>query len=57
MPQCEFCGYSEDHVYKCKKCGIKFCEECGSETDELCLFCLEIQRERDVNSYNLPYAE
>ena len=40
MPECGFCGLEVETVYRCSKCGVPFCSECGSVEDELCLYCL-----------------
>ena len=47
MPTCEVCGEDEDTVTKCKTCGIKFCEYCGSREDKLCIQCMEDDDEDD----------
>lgn len=41
MPVCDLCGESEDTLYKCKKCGVSFCEWCGSIEDGFCSDCFE----------------
>jgi predicted nucleic acid binding AN1-type Zn finger protein len=41
MPECEICGEESDILYKCKSCGAKFCEDCGSPIEKLCEFCAE----------------
>ena len=41
MPECIVCGMESDKLYKCKKCGDRFCEECGDVEQMLCLFCLD----------------
>lgn len=46
---CAICGVESDELYKCKVCGDRFCEECGSVKDKLCLFCLEEEEDYDVN--------
>jgi hypothetical protein len=28
-------------IFKCKTCGERFCEDCGSPSEELCLYCEE----------------
>ena len=45
LPECAICGLESDQLYKCKMCGERFCEECGSVEDKLCLFCLEDEEE------------
>ena len=47
MPMCEICGETEDNVYTCKKCRVKFCEYCGDVESSLCLDCLA---EEDLKS-------
>ena len=41
MPTCEVCGEEESSVTKCKTCGTKFCEYCGSVEERQCIVCLE----------------
>jgi hypothetical protein len=41
LPSCEVCGEEEDTLTKCKKCGVKFCEYCGSVEGKLCIDCIE----------------
>jgi hypothetical protein len=41
MPECEICGEEADKLIKCKSCGTKFCEDCGSFPEKLCEFCAE----------------
>lgn len=41
MPECEICGEEADKLIKCKSCGAKFCEDCGSTIEKLCEFCAE----------------
>ena len=41
MPRCAICGMESDNLYKCKRCGDLFCEECGDIDEKLCLFCLD----------------
>ena len=48
MPICEFCGVEEDIVTKCKTCGTKFCEYCGSVEDKQCIECLDNIDETDT---------
>jgi hypothetical protein len=36
-----------DNLYKCKRCGDRFCEECGDIEEKLCLFCLDDEIEDD----------
>jgi len=50
MPECELCGETEDKVYKCKVCGTRFCEHCGSPEDKLCIDCLD-EEEYDEEDY------
>ena len=45
MSECELCGVIEDNVFKCKRCGTRFCEECGSPTGKLCIECIEAENE------------
>jgi len=40
MSVCAVCG-EEDTLYKCKKCGISFCDYCGESEEKLCENCLE----------------
>ena len=30
-----------DNLTRCKKCGDRFCEECGDKNEKICLFCLD----------------
>jgi hypothetical protein len=41
LPECEICGEESDKLIKCKSCGAKFCEDCGSPIEKLCEFCAE----------------
>jgi len=41
MPECQICGEEADKVYKCKVCGILFCEGCGYPEEKLCIYCRE----------------
>jgi predicted nucleic acid binding AN1-type Zn finger protein len=41
MPECEVCGEQVDKVYKCKNCGTRFCEDDGSVSEKLCIYCME----------------
>lgn len=50
LPECEICGEESDKLIKCKSCGAKFCEDCGSPIEKLCEFCAE---EDDVNTEDL----
>jgi hypothetical protein len=50
MPECEICGEESDKLIKCKNCGAKFCEDCGSPIEKLCEFCAE---EEDVDTEDL----
>lgn len=45
MPECIVCGMESDKLYKCKRCGERFCEECGDIEEKLCLFCLDEEEE------------
>lgn len=47
MPECEICGEEADKFTKCKSCGAKFCEDCGSTVEKLCEFCAEEQKHGD----------
>jgi len=38
MPRCDICDETVDKVTKCKDCGAKFCEDCGDEREELCIY-------------------
>jgi hypothetical protein len=50
LPECEICGEESDKLIKCKSCGAKFCEDCGSPIEKLCEFCAE---EDDVDTEDL----
>jgi hypothetical protein len=39
MPACSVCGMASDYLTRCKKCGDRFCEECGDTAEKICLFC------------------
>ena len=41
MPICEACGEDESTITKCKTCGMKFCEYCGSVEEKQCIECLD----------------
>jgi len=38
-----------DKLYKCKRCGDRFCEECGDVEQKLCLFCLDEEEEDSLD--------
>jgi CRISPR/Cas system-associated protein Cas10 (large subunit of type III CRISPR-Cas system) len=50
LPECEICGEESDKLIKCKSCGAKFCEDCGSPIEKLCEFCAE---EEEVDEKDL----
>ena len=50
LPVCEVCGEEETTVTKCKTCGTKFCEYCGSNDDKLCIECMDY-KEDDEEGY------
>ena len=50
LPECEICGEESDKLIKCKFCGAKFCEDCGSPIEQLCEFCAE---EEEVDEEDL----
>ncbi len=52
MPECEICGEESDKLIKCKSCGAKFCEDCGSPIEKLCEFCAESE-EGEVDEEDL----
>jgi len=41
MPTCDICEEEAEKVYKCKKCGEEFCDDCGSASQMLCEYCRE----------------
>jgi len=41
MPICQVCGEEVEHVTRCRRCDILFCDECGSVEERLCTFCQE----------------
>jgi len=45
MPECFICGMETEPIYKCKICGERFCDDCGSPSEKLCLYCLEEEEE------------
>lgn len=47
MPICAICGEDMETVVKCKQCGEKFCVDCGSPDDKLCIYCLDEDDEWD----------
>ena len=51
-PTCELCGVEEDTLTKCKKCGIKFCEYCGSVEGRICIDCIENDDDYDFGDDN-----
>ena len=58
MPKCELCGENEEKIIRCKECGSKFCEDCGSPVERLCINCLEMYFEEDSEEdYDAGYAE
>jgi len=63
MTRCEFCYVEEERIYKCKKCGTRFCMYCGSPEDKLCLRCLEEketeedENEEDFDEYEIYFEE
>ena len=52
MPECYMCGMETEPIYKCKVCGERFCDDCGSPKDKLCLYCLEEDEEENENLDN-----
>jgi hypothetical protein len=60
MPKCECCGETEEKIYKCKRCGTRFCEYCGSPEDRLCIECLdeeEYDEDYEEDVYFEPYTK
>lgn len=53
MPECYICGMETEPVYRCKMCGERFCDDCGSPSDKLCLYCLEEDEEEDEEDIDL----
>ena len=53
MPEdvCEICGEEDVKVYECIRCGIFFCEECGSVSDKLCILCTSEEEYEDEEEY------
>ncbi len=51
MPECYICGMETEPVYKCKVCGERFCDDCGSPSEKLCLYCLEDEKEDYDENY------
>lgn len=39
LQECEICGYEEVSLFKCRRCGARFCSECGSPSENLCIDC------------------
>ena len=39
MSICSICGEEFDQTTKCKMCGDRFCADCGSANEKLCLYC------------------
>jgi hypothetical protein len=39
MPFCTICGENMFQVIGCKMCGEMFCEECGEQSEKLCVYC------------------
>ena len=56
MPVCDICGESEDSLYRCKQCGARFCEWCGSIDDKLCSNCFD-EEEDDTDYKDEPDEE
>jgi len=40
-PECEICGEVVKQVYECEVCGVRFCKECGSPSEKICIECSE----------------
>jgi hypothetical protein len=60
IPECEICGEEADKLTKCKSCGAKFCEDCGSTIEKLCEFCAEEQEidgDEDADEENLDLID
>jgi hypothetical protein len=53
MAKCAVCEMESDNLYKCKRCGDRFCEVCGDIEEKLCLFCLDdaIEDSEDEEEY------
>ena len=47
IPECGICGETEEVVYKCKVCGIQFCEYCGSPEEKICIDCQTEESEEE----------
>lgn len=45
MSQCELCGEEVSKVHNCIECGVVFCRECGSLSENLCVFCMPGEEE------------
>jgi hypothetical protein len=40
MPKCSVCGGQVEKLYLCRTCGVRFCENCGSPEEKMCINCL-----------------
>jgi hypothetical protein len=57
MSECELCGENEDKLYRCKKCGTRFCEYCGNSEDRICIDCLEEEDSEDYEDDDFEDVE
>lgn len=39
LQECEICGEEVARVYTCNRCGARFCKDCGSPSENLCMDC------------------
>lgn len=47
MPVCAICEKVVDKVYRCAKCGINFCKDCGDPRNSLCAICMSYEAEEE----------
>jgi predicted ATP-dependent serine protease len=57
VPVCDICGETEDRLYKCKQCGARFCEWCGSIDDSLCSNCFDEEDDDEYEEDDEEYGE
>jgi len=50
-------GEEDVKVYECIRCGIFFCEECGSVSEKLCILCTSEEEYEDEEEYEEEYEE
>jgi len=47
MPTCDICDDEVVEVYKCRICGLNFCDICGLTSQMLCENCIEEDKDEE----------